>query len=223
MTTFRRVVLASNQIYHVYNRGVERRTIFTNRREFQRAIDTAKYYRFASLPLRFSKFLVQPETRKSEILTGIDSSENKQVEIIAYCLMPNHFHFLVKQLQDNGTSRFLSNFTNSYTKYFNTKHKRNGPLVQGIFKAVLVETDEQLLHVSRYIHLNPVASFVIKEEELESYEWSSYREYLGLIEGFCGKEIVLNQFPSIKDYRQFVHDRISYAQELEKIKHLVLE
>lgn len=223
MVTFRRVVLANNQIYHIYNRGVERRTVFTNRRELQRAIDTVKYYRFASLPLKFSKFLVQPEKKKSEILISIDSSENKQVEIIAYCLMPNHFHFLVKQLQDNGTSRFISNFTNSYTKYFNTKHERNGPLVQGIFKAVLIETDEQLVHVSRYIHLNPVASFIIEEKELENYEWSSYKEYLGLTEGFCGKEIVLNQFPSAENYRQFVRDRVSYAQELEKIKHLLLE
>ena len=223
MATFRKVVLANNQIYHVYNRGVERRIIFTNKREFQRAIDTVKYYRFASLPLKFSKFLVQPAARRLELISNIHSSENKQVEIIAYCLMPNHFHFLVKQLRDNGISRFISNFTNSYTKYFNTKHERNGPLVQGIFKAVLVETDEQLMHVSRYIHLNPVASFVIKEEELENYEWSSYREYLGLIEGFCGKEIVLNQFPSIKHYRQFTLGQVSYAQELEKIKHLLLE
>lgn len=223
MVTFRKVILANNQIYHVYNRGIERRTIFTSRREFQRSIEVIKYYRFTNLSLKFSKFLVQPYEKKLEMLANIETLENKQVEIIAYCLMPNHFHFLLKQLKDIGVSKFVANFTNSYTKYFNTKHERNGPLVQGMFKAVLVETDEQLIHLSRYIHLNPVVSFITKDQDLENYQWSSLREYLKLEDGFCDKENVLHNFSSCKRYKQFVFDQISYAKELEKIKHLILE
>lgn len=223
MTTFRKVVLANGQIYHVFNRGVERRMLFTNKREYQRALETIKYYRLNNLPLRFSKFLSQPKQLQQEILNHINASQNKQVEILAYCLMPNHFHFMLRQISDDGISKFISNFTNSYTKYFNTKHKRNGPLVQGMFEAVLVESDEQLMHLSRYIHLNPVSSFIIKEQDLENYPWSSYREYLELDTGFCDKQIVQSNFKSIDEYKRFVSDHISYAQELDKIKHLLIE
>lgn len=224
MTTYRKTVLANNQIYHTYNRGVEKRTIFGNKREFERAINTIKYYYFTNSPLKFSKFLVQPKKEQEDILKSVQIKKNQLVEIIAYCLMPNHFHFLLKQLQDNGISRFISNFTNSYTKYFNTKHGRVGPLVQGIFKAVFVENDEQLVHLSRYIHLNPVSSFIIKAQELENYPWSSLREYLGLEkDGFCEKNYVLGYFKSVGKYKQFILDQISYARELEKIKHLSLE
>lgn len=223
MTTYRKIVLANEQIYHIYNRGVEKRTIFTNKREFSRAINAVKYYRFDKLPLKLSKFLVQPANKQKKIFESFNTEENMLVEIIAYCLMPNHFHFLLKQIKNNGISKFVSNFSNSYAKYFNTRHERLGSLLQGLFKAVLVETDEQLIHLSRYIHLNPVVSFIIKEQNLESYPWSSLREYFNLEDGICKKEGVLNHFPSIEKYKQFVYDQISYAKELEKIKHLALE
>ena len=119
--------------------------------------------------------------------------------------------------------KFLSNFTNAYTKYCNTKHERNGPLVQGPFKAIFVESDEQIIHLSRYIHLNPVTSFIINDSALEQYKWSSLREYLGLENGICQKEIVLDQFKSVESYKGFILDQMSYAKELDKIKHLSLE
>ena len=83
--------------------------------------------------------------------------------------MPNHFHLLLKQTIDNGISHFLSKFTNSYTKYFNTKYNRVGPVFQGVFKSVHIESDEQLMHLSRYIHLNPVVSAVVEKQNLLSY------------------------------------------------------
>ncbi len=224
MTTFRQTILANDQIYHVYNRGVEKRVIFGNKREFGRAFNTLKYYRFANLPLKFSKFLVQTKENQLILSKGFQNKENEMVKIIAFCLMPNHFHLILKQLKDNGVQKFISNFTNSYTKYFNTKHERVGALVQGIFKAVRVETDEQLIHLSRYIHLNPVSSFIIQEQDIENYPWSSYREYLNLEkDDFCAKEYILEHFKSIPAYRRFVLDQVEYAKELEKIKHLSLE
>lgn len=92
----------------------------------------------------------------------------QHLEIISYCLMPNHFHLLVKQVIDHGIVKCLNNFSNSYTRYFNIRHDRVGPLFQGRFKAVRIETDEQLLQVSRYIHLNPVASSLIEETKVVS-------------------------------------------------------
>lgn len=224
MTTFRKTTLSNDQIYHVYNRGVERRPVFTNKWEFKRGIDTLWYYRFSDLPFRLSRFLNLPESERKQVLDNLNKGGQKLVEFIAYCLMPNHFHFLLKQLKDNGISTFLSNFTNSYTKYFNTKQNRIGPLFEGVFKAVLVETDEQLVHLSRYIHLNPVTSYIVKTKDLEQYLWSSLPEYLNTSpEPICQKGHILSFFPSAQEYRKFLLDQISYAQQIDKMKHLLIE
>ncbi len=138
--------------------------------------------------------------------------------------MPNHFHFLLKQKLDKGVATFISNITNAYTKYFNTRNNRVGPLLQGTFKAVLVETDEQLIHLSRYIHLNPVVSSVITEKELDYYPWSSYPEYLGLSDNnISDKDFILKMFRSIRHFKEFVTSQIDYGKKLERIKHLTME
>lgn len=224
MTNIRKIVLANNQIYHLFNRAIDRQTIFTTKWEYKRALETLKYYHFANLPFKFSQFLNLPEDDRQKMVLELNKKNEKIVEFIAFCIMPNHFHFLVKQLKPNGISKFMSDFTNSYTRYFNTKHERKGHLFEGLFKAVLVESDEQLVHLSRYIHLNPVTSFIIKQEELERYNWSSLPEYLELSdEGLCNKDLVMNMFLSVNDYRKFVIDHIKYAQELDKVKHLTFE
>lgn len=224
MANIRKVILADNQIYHVFNRAIDRQTIFTTKWEYKRALETLKYYRFANLPFKLSQLLNLQDDVRQKIISELIQKNEKIIEFIAFCIMPNHFHFLIKQLIPNGISKFVSDFTNSYTRYFNTKHERNGHLFEGLFKAVLVESDEQLIHLSRYIHLNPVASFIIKSAELEDYSWSSLPEYLKLTsENLCAKETVLGMFPSTEDYKKFMTDQIKYAQELEKIKHLVLE
>lgn len=171
------------------------------------------YYQLEGPKPRFSIFA--PTT------TTLD--ENKKiVDFVCYVLMPNHFHFLLQQVRDGGISEFVSKLTNSYTKYFNTKNKRVGPLVQGQFKAVLVETNEQLIHLSRYIHLNPLVGHVTKN--LENYLWSSYNEYIGNGNtNVCSKDIVLGQFKSFNSYREFVLDQADYGKKLEIIKHQLLD
>ncbi|MBI2011186.1 transposase [Candidatus Daviesbacteria bacterium] len=224
MTNFRKVVLANDQIYHIFNRAIDRQTIFNTRWEYGRAVEAFRFCRFADLPFRFSHLLNLPEGDRQRVIQDLNQNKEKLVDIIAFCIMPNHFHFILKQLKDNGISKFISNFTNSYTKYFNTKHERKGHLFEGLFKAVLVETDEQLIHLSRYIHLNPVASFLVKVGDLENHPWSSFPEYLNLTsDNLCQKEVVLGYFSSIEAYKQFVLDQVKYAQELEKIKHLLIE
>lgn len=221
MPTNRKTVFANDQIYHVFNRGVEKRPIFLSKRDYERALQTLTFYSYANLPIRFSKFLQLQEPLKLETINNIKSNNPLRVEIIVFCLMPNHFHLLLKQTEENGISRFLADLTNSYTKYFNIKNDRVGPLMQGLFKAVRIEDDNQLVHISRYIHLNPTSSFLIKPEELKTYHWSSYPEYLGLVnEQVCQKEAVLGQFNSTDLYKQFVLDQVDYARTLEQIKHL---
>ena len=119
----------------------------------------------------------------------------------------------------------MSDFQNSYTRYFNTSHRGIGPLLQGQFKAVRIEDDKQLLHLSRYIHLNPYTSFIVRDlEDLFEYPWSSFPEYLSKIEtGICNKEHILSQFSSSDAYKSFVLDQANYQRELGKIKHLSLE
>lgn len=208
----RTIPLVNDQFYHIYNRGVEKRRIFENRRTYTRFLKTLNYYQLEGPKPKFSNFikykLFEPDPNK------------KIVDIICYCLMPNHFHFLIKQLREGGVSEFISKLINSYTKYYNIKFDRVGPLLQGPFKAVLIESDEQLVHISRYIHLNPISSFLVKKPE--DYEWSSYNEYLDG-KGICAKEEILNFFKSVTDYKEFVNDQIDYAQRLELIKHQLLD
>jgi putative transposase len=220
----RNVVFANGEYYHIFNRGVERRTIFTNAREYSRACRSLGFYRFRNLPLKYSKFIVQPVDKQLLLLNQFAKPENRQVSLIAYCFMPNHFHLLVQQLQENGITEFISKFSNSHTKYFNTKHERVGPLLQGVFKAVHVENETQLLHLNRYIHLNPASAFIVQESELDKYPWSSFREYIDeSVKGLCDKDVILNNFPSSQAYKQFVLDQAAYAKELKLIEHLCLE
>ena len=167
--------------------------------------------------------MLLPEEQQMTLQNTMHAS-GKIVEVVAYCLMPNHFHLLIKQRKEKGITTYVSNFINAYTKYFNTKHDRIGPLFQGVFKAVYVESEEQLTHLTRYIHLNPVTSSLIKPEDLATYPWSSYAPYIQcraneLIDVSTIKTI----FELVPDYRRFVSDQISYAKELHAIKHLTLE
>lgn len=224
MPTNRKLVFANDEIYHVFNRGVEKRPTFTDRREKNRAILAMDFYRFAEPPVKLSKFLTLPKEDQMKLWKGLKKDNKILVEIICFCLMPNHFHIMLKQKVENGISSFISNFANSYTKYFNKKHNRIGPLFEGIFKAVRIESEAQLMHTSRYIHLNPVSSFLIEPEELENYEWSSYPEFLGITDkNLVVKNLILDIFPSVETYKKFVLDQVDYARQLELIKHLILE
>jgi putative transposase len=209
----RSVSLVNNEVYHVYNRGSDKRVIFLSSSDFKRFEETFCYYKFSEVKPKFSQYIKIPNP-----LLRLD---DKLVEIIAYCLMPNHFHFLVRQKKDGGISSFLSQLSNSYTKYFNTKYKRVGPLLQGDFKAVRIETDEQLIHVSRYIHLNPIVAFIT--DNLKSYPWSSYQDYLNPKDSQYSIQEVLNLFPSSEKYREFVNDQIDYGRTLELIKHKTID
>lgn len=224
MATNRKIVFINDGFYHVFNRGIEKRPVFTDKREFYRAKELLRFYQYKKIPIKYSHFKSLPR-EKQQRLWEILVQSGRIVEIISFCLMPNHFHLLLKQIADKGVSQFVANFTNAYTKYFNIKHERIGSLFEGVFKAVYVENDEQLIHLSRYIHLNPVASSLINTVQLEGYTWSSYPEYV--LEKSGDKIIknnqVLDMFKSIADYKSFVLDQINYAKELEKIKHKVLE
>ena len=221
----RLVPLVEGQIYHVFNRGIDSRTTFSGLREFQRVQLLARYYRFRTPPVRFSKFMTLQRDIRDKWISDLSEQDDKLVEILAYCFMDNHFHFLLKQLLPNGTSKFMANFQNSYTRYFNTKHERIGPLFLDQFKAVRIVTDEQLVHVSRYIHLNPLTSYLVKDfAALKNYRWSSLNEYIGVPVFRISKPTeVMAFFKSSNSYEKFLVDQVVYQRELDRIKHLILE
>ena len=187
-------------------------------------IKTIDFYRYPKPPLRFCFFDRLPLHQKEEFLWEL-RKKNPMLEIISYCVMPNHLHFLLRLLVDVGASDFMRNIQHSYSKYFNTKNGRSDSLFQGMFKAVLIETEEQLVHVSHYIHLNSVSTYLIEIDELENYQWFSFPDYIGKSSNSFPVDTkhVLGSFKSVEDYRQFVFDQADYQRELKKIKHLVLE
>lgn len=211
----RKTILAIGEVYHIFNRATEKKVIFSTRRECQRFIELMQFYR----------------TRRKVKLSSLDKKERQAliehndgipiVEIICYCIMSNHFHLLLKQNTEGGITQFMRKISDGYSKYFNILHNRVGPLFQGNFKAVRVEDNPQLLQVSRYIHLNPLTGFVVKD--LEDYPWSSYHEFVEGVEGFCQRDIVLEQFRSPKSYQRFVLDHANYTKQLKKIEYLLLD
>lgn len=211
---YRKTPLVNNEIYHVFNRGVAKLPIFEDKRDYHRLLETLYYYQFQGPKPQFSQL---------KRFKDLNFERNKKIiEIICYCLMPNHYHLLIRQLQENGISEFINKVSNSYTKYFNTRHTRVGPLLQGQFKAVRIENDEQLIHISRYIHLNPIVSFLVKD--LKTYPWSSYSNHIGLYEDkLCSKELVSSMFKSPQIYEKFVLGQVDHGKNLEIIKHLLID
>ncbi len=201
--------LETGKVYHVYNRGVEKRTTFTDTDEHQHFLRTLAYYQQSAVVRRLSN------------AADFALAERKlpfRFDILTYCLMPNHFHLLLKQNEDGGIREGLSLILNSYTKAFNTKHKRVGPLFQGRFQSVEIEDDEQLVHTARYIHLNPYVASL--ETELGVYPWSSWKEY------FSKADRSISQPHMIQDYfleagslLAFMTDHADYARTLSRLKH----
>lgn len=216
--------LVENYYYHVFNRGVNKRYIFKSKYEYHRFILLLKYYNFVDYPIKFSKFTKLSTDQRQEIWTRLNKDKG-HTDILSYCSMPNHFHLLLKQNDENGISKLLSNLQNSYVRYFNIKNERIGPLFQGPFKAVRIDSEEQLLHVSRYIHLNPYSSGIVKTtDKLLKYEWSSLPEYFSQVKfPLCKKDDILSSFKTDDSYKNFVLDNADYQKELENIKHLTFD
>ena len=218
----RKTVLATGEVYHLFNRGNAYRPIFLTVRDYQRFLKTINFYRYLFLPLRLSKYLILSRNKRKELQKQLNEKGKFLVEIFSFCLMPNHYHLLLKQVEDKGISKYLSQVQNSYSRYFNVKRKKAGSVFQGHFRAKRVETDEQLIHLSRYIHLNPYSSYIVKSiNDLKIYPWSSLPGYLGESNySFVKEDFILDLFKDKKDYQDFVFNQADYQRELEKIKHL---
>jgi putative transposase len=181
----RKIRFAPGEYYHLYNRGTEKRTVFLDQTDYRRFLNLL-FLCNGELGINMRELLKQ--AREFEELFEVDR-EKPLVAIGAYCLMPNHFHILVKELEEGGTSKFMQKLTTAYTMYFNTRRHRVGSLFQGTFKAEQVGKDQYLKYLYSYVHLNPVKLFDRgwKSRKLRSvhnaemfiaeYSYSSYRDY----------------------------------------------
>uniref|UniRef100_A0A7C4XLJ5 Transposase IS200-like domain-containing protein n=1 Tax=candidate division WOR-3 bacterium TaxID=2052148 RepID=A0A7C4XLJ5_UNCW3 len=214
----RKIPLINGQIYHIFSKSIAGFRVFRNKREYERFIEMVKFYRHKSVPVKFSAYEGFPD-RNSYYEKKIKSLECL-VQIIAYCIMPTHFHLVLKQLLDNGITIFLKNLLDSYTRYFNLKNERKGPLWQGRFKSVLVDNNVYLLHLTRYIHLNPVVDNLVGKPE--DWYYSSYREYIHSVsDRLCSFSEYIDLKP--EEYKEFVEIRKDYLNSIKEINHLILE
>lgn len=218
----RNIDISINEFYHLYNRGVDKRVVFADTEDYERFI--------ALLYLTNNVDSVHINNHKNHQgltlmeMLSIEKSETL-VDIGAYCLMPNHFHILVREKTENGISMFMQKIMTGYTMYFNKKYKRTGALFGGTFKAQHVARDEHLKYLFAYIHLNPVkmidskwkensiSNLVKTEAYLRNYQYSSYQDYLG--KNRKGKSILTkNAFPKYFEtdtaFRKFVSWWLSY-------------
>lgn len=199
----------TDELYHIFNRGTDKRVVFVDEEDYERFLLSMKefnaikpvyslYFKSKMDAARRSKIDVQP-------LPAL-------VEVIAYCLNPNHFHFILKQKEENGIPEFMKRLSGGYTRYFNEKHKRSGSLFQGRYKAVHVESNEQLLHLSAYVNLNyEIHNF----GKSGSWSFSSFKAYTGEKEGLlCEPDIILSQFKyNGKEYEKYIYSNLEYFKQ----------
>lgn len=210
-------IFAPNNYYHVFNRGVGKMDIFK---------DEADYRFFL---YRFKENIVPEMVPFSKRREPSPGGYVRRVlppgsfGIICYCLMPNHFHFLIKQNAQLPVSKLISKICTSYAKYFNLKYERIGSVFQGAFKAVSVDNDSYLKWLSAYIHSNPVIAGLAKNPR--DYQWSSMPEYAGIRDGvLCEKDFILEMFGKQPGkYEQFVTETAPLIKTRKDVQHLLLE
>lgn len=204
------------EIFHVFNKTIANFKVFDKAENTNRFLVALKFYNNKTKTVSLSRAIKENKT----ILDGdvLQQTKDAYLKFICYCIMPDHYHLLVKVLDENCLSKFISDVENSYVRYFNLKYKRKGPLWQSGFKHVRIRNNEQLLHVSRYIHLNPVTSYLVSYPE--NWQYSSFRQYSDsfILEGI--NEISIN---NPKMYNDFVRNNIDYQRKLKQIKKLLFD
>lgn len=210
-------IFPANGIFHIFNRSIAGYKIFRKDETFIRFLETLDYYNSFEYKQKFS---IVKQKNNYKFTSLLKDRKQAVIKFICYCIMPDHYHFLIKNLFPGGLSKYLNDVENSFTRYFNTKFGRRGPLWVAPFKAVVIRSNEQLLHVTRYIHLNPSTEGLV--DKPENWTYSSYKEYINnpfLLKNYL-REI------SISDpvaYKKFVENNQSYQKKLKLIRKLIIE
>lgn len=216
----RKTPLVNDQYYHIYTRSIAKYQIFNDADDYERILELMDIYRYSEFNHKYSKFKELEITTQAAISNSLKKENNILVEIVSYCIMPTHLHLILKQVINEGISKYMARILNSYTKYFNAKHHRNGPLYESRFKNVLIKNDEQLLHTTRYVHLNASSAGLIANPF--DWQYSSLKEYCEDVEtGICEFSEIIDMSP--KKYKKFVLDQKSYQRSLSIIKNILID
>jgi len=214
-----------NGFYHIYNRGVEKRNIFLDDQDYKVFLSYLKLYLTSkdNSVIEIKKRADLSEDQKNEKISKLMALKNyfNKIELLCYVLMPNHFHLEIRQKNINDMEDFMRSLITKYSKYFNKRYDRVGPLFQGRYNAILITNERYLLHLGRYIHLNP-QEIIVDKQNLSSYPWSSYSAYVNnLSVSWLNKNYFLSDFEknkgfSFHSYQGFVE---GYKEEtFEEIK-----
>lgn len=207
----------AGDILHVYNKSIAGYGIFKDLNNSQRFLDVLDYNNTFKPHRSFSNFLdTNPNYKCSGLLYHKNSS---LVKFISYCIMPDHYHLILKVLSDNVLSKYISDVQNSFTKHFNFKFDRKGPLWQSCYQFVKIKTNEQLIHVVRYVHLNPTTAYLV--EHPEDWQFSSYNFFITKLKCLNYANEVSIQDPFY--FKKFTEDQINYQRKLKLIKKLIFD
>lgn len=229
----RKQKLVSGEIYHVYNRGVEKRDIFVEDKDYLRFISDLGLFNDIEQTYNVGFKLRQPTI---DVGHQYNDAKTKLVDILVFCLMPNHYHLLLRQRIDNGITKFMKKLGGGYVNYFNIKYQRVGTLFQGKFKSVLINSTSQLLYIPHYIHLNPLDKFMPEWREkkinnkqgainfLKSYKWSSYSDYASELRfpDVLERSVLNEYFAGPNEYINDLHNFIG-DMDLSGISDILLE
>jgi len=210
------IPLITNEIYHIYNRGIRKDKIFRSPKDHKRWHELLYWCKTYNYPYsRYLQRIVKANNQdhaQTDILDNICNIyklESSPVEILANVELDNHFHLLIRQTQDGGISKFMSRLQTGFAKYFNTLYSFKGPIFEGMYKALHVLTDEYLLQLIRYIHLNPLAAKLVNKNTLLSYPWSSLPTYMGKEKKYLSTDFCLGMFDNNKQQLwKFIIDSI---------------
>lgn len=204
-----------NAYYHVYNRGVAKQTVFLDEQDYKTFLSYLKFY-LTPVDLQGQSLKVAPSRKLKNYY--------REINLLAYCLMINHFHLFVFQKNPDTMANFLRSLMTKYSMYFNKKYKRVGHVFQGRYKAVRVESETQFIYLSKYIHRNPL-EILPTGTVLEGYKYSSYPNYLNLFnQTWVDKTDIMSYFSKInpqESYKRFVEE--TDERDLPLIKDITLD
>lgn len=199
------------EYYHIYNRGVDKRNIFNTVSDVQRFLQSIREFNVKDPigSIYEHQFAKPPFGGKA----------TKLVQFVAYCINPNHYHFILTPLIEKGVEKFMHKLGTGYARYFNEKNKRTGALFEGKFKSKHIDSNEYLLKASSYVNLNNRGKNAMVKYKLSA---SSWEEFMGKQKKFCNTSIILDQFRSVREYEKFAleswEDTCKHKGELKNME-----
>ena len=210
----RKIELANGSYYHIFNRGVEKRDIFPEKEDLDRFFQSMTEFN-QIIPIGS---IYQNHFHKNKSEAPL-LKKDKLVDFVCYCLNPNHYHFILRQASEDGIARFMHRLGVGFTNYFNQKYKRSGVLFQGPFKAVHVDNNEYLLHLSVYVNLNNKVHRLGNGVSKSSWEEFIEKDKMN----FCEKDIILGQFKNLRECQKFAETSLEWIKENKEAKKLLME